>query len=136
MVEVIIYDNMNPGLDSDFFLLIAETVVVAEGMSLGPISLVFGSDMWLYEYNVAYLNHDYYTDIITFDYCTNDLVSGDLLISLERVLENSAIEGVSRETEVKRVVIHGLLHLCGYGDKSEDESRLMREKEDYYLLML
>ena len=136
MVELIIYDDMNPGFDSDFFLSLAELVVETEGKSLGPVSIVFGTDEWLLGFNRTYLEHDYYTDIITFDYCTNYLVSGDLLVSLERVADNANHENVSRETELKRVVVHGLLHLCGYGDKSDTEVQIMREKEDYYLSKL
>jgi len=136
MVELIIYDDMNPGFDSDFFLSLAELVVETEGKAMGPVSIVFGTDEWLLDFNRTYLEHDYYTDIITFDYCTNDLVSGDLLVSLERVADNANHENVSRETELKRVVVHGLLHLCGYGDKSDTEVQIIREKEDYYLSKL
>lgn len=112
------------------------TVVLNENTSLGEVSIVFGSDKWLLEYNIKHLNHDYYTDIITFDYSTKNLVSGDLLISLERVNENAIDLNVSRETELNRVIVHGVLHLCGYTDKSDSDKKIMREKEDYYLSLL
>jgi rRNA maturation RNase YbeY len=79
------------------------------------------------------LNHDYYTDIITFDYSENDVVSGDLFISFDRVKDNANTYGISFENELKRVVYHGILHLCGYKDKTEKDVIEMREKENYYL---
>ena len=83
--------------------------------------------------NKEHLNHDYYTDIITFDYTDGGVASGDLFISVDRVNDNADGLNVSRETELNRVVVHGTLHLIGYGDKSGSESILMREKENYYL---
>ena len=108
----------------------------SEKKTLSFISMLFGDDEWLIEYNKEYLNHDFYTDIITFDYCENDFISGDLLISLERVQENSELFNVSRETELNRVMVHGLLHLIGYNDKTEEEVLVMREKESFYLDLL
>ena len=110
-----------------------ELVVLEENLKLGSCAVIFGDDNWLLGYNKSYLNHDYYTDIITFDYSENDIISGDLLISLERVFENAEKWNVSRETECLRVVIHGALHLCGYGDIEPDDITIMRNKEDYYL---
>lgn len=107
-----------------------------EGYVLGDISIVLGDDDWLLEFNQKYLNHDYYTDIITFDYVEKGVISGDLLISLERIVENAKTLNVSRETELNRVLIHGFLHLCGYGDKTTAEKEIMRKKEDYYLNLL
>lgn len=107
-----------------------------EGKQLGPITVVLGTDDWLLEQNKLYLNHDYYTDIITFDYSEGSIISGDLLISIDRVYDNASIYNVSRETELNRVIVHGLLHLLGYNDESEEELKLMREKEDYYLSLL
>jgi rRNA maturation RNase YbeY len=83
--------------------------------------------------NQQYLNHDYYTDIITFDYSQADQISGDLFISIDRVYDNAVQVGVDRVDELKRVCVHGVLHLCGFGDKTDDEARVMRAKEDYYL---
>jgi len=125
-----------PGLDPDFFLDWLSKVVSGEQKLLGEVIIVLGDDEWLRSFNVKYLNHDYYTDIITFDYSTNDLVSGDLLISVERVNENAVLNGVTFMDELNRVVVHGVLHLCGYGDKSPTEANQMRQKEDYYLGLL
>ncbi|WP_417264890.1 rRNA maturation RNase YbeY [Brumimicrobium sp.] len=111
-------------------------VVENEGKTLSNITVVLGSDDWLLEQNKSFLKHDYYTDIITFDYCEMDFISGDLLISIDRVNDNAKNYNVSRETELNRVLVHGLLHLCGYGDKTEKEIEIMRKKEDYYLTLL
>lgn len=135
MVEIV-YIKEVPGLDPDFFLNWLRLVVEKEGKTLGDLSIVIGDDDWLHAYNVEFLNHDYYTDIITFDYSTKGLVSGDLLVSIDRVQENAINENLSSQEEFNRVVVHGVLHLCGYGDKSEEEAIVMREKEDYYLSLL
>lgn len=135
MVDIV-YIKEVPGLDPDFFLSWLTKVVEEEGKLLGDICLVLGDDEWLKEHNIQFLNHDYYTDIITFDYSTNDLVSGDLLISIDRVVDNALVEGVTQYLELNRVVVHGVLHLCGYGDKSDEEALVMRKKEDYYLSLL
>ncbi len=107
-----------------------------ENKSLSALTVVFGSDEWLLNYNKKYLNHDFYTDVITFDYCENNFISGDLLISIERINENAKLFNVSRETELNRVLVHGLLHLIGYDDKSEEDVQVMREKEAFYLRLL
>ena len=125
-----------PGLDPDFFLDWLSKVVNEEQKLLGDVMLVLGDDEWLRSFNIKYLNHDYYTDIITFDYSTNDLVSGDLLISVERVNENAVLNGATFKDELNRVVVHGVLHLCGYADKSPSESNQMTQKENYYLSLL
>ncbi|PHR49900.1 MAG: rRNA maturation RNase YbeY [Fluviicola sp.] len=111
-------------------------VATNENKTIGILSLVLGSDEWLLEKNVQFLNHDYYTDIITFDYTEDQIISGDLLISLDRVTENAESNNVSRETELMRVVVHGALHLLGYDDKSKKDAELIRKKEDYYLSLL
>ena len=100
------------------------------------ITVVCGSDDWLLELNKQFLKHDYYTDIITFNYNENSIIAGDLCVSLERVAENASNFGVSRETEFARVVIHGVLHLCGLNDKSEDDIFTMRASEDLFIDML
>lgn len=99
----------------------------------GELNFIFCSDKYLLKMNRQYLQHDYYTDIITFDYSQKDLVSGDIYISIDRVKENASTYKVSFQDELLRVMIHGVLHLCGYKDKSTQAARLMREKEDYYL---
>ena len=110
-----------------------ESVAKEENKLIGDLSIILGDDDWLLKYNQQYLNHDYYTDIITFDYSEQNIVSGDLLISVERVIANAKELSVSREKELNRVIVHGLLHLCGYGDNTKEKSRIIRKKEDYYL---
>ncbi|MEZ5021985.1 MAG: rRNA maturation RNase YbeY [Chitinophagales bacterium] len=106
-------------------------VVDLEGYELSELSYIFCSDEYLLNINKEYLNHDYYTDIITFDNSEEDnLIAGDIFVSIDRVEENATELNVSFENELKRVMIHGVLHLCGYGDKSEEEEKLMREKEE------
>ena len=91
------------------------------------------SDLFLHEKNRAYLGHDTFTDIITFDYSDRDLISGDIFISIDRVRENAPINNDPFENELSRVIIHGILHLLGYKDKGKKEKEIMREKEDFYL---
>lgn len=107
-------------------------VAEAEGQQLGEITYIFCSDEHLRGINVEYLDHDYYTDIITFSY-DGEAVQGDMFISSERVADNATTNGVSFRHELCRVMVHGLLHLVGYGDKTEAEAKVMREKEDLYL---
>lgn len=107
-----------------------ELVVSSEGKSLGEISYIFCDDAYLLEINQQYLQHDTLTDIISFDYTEGDVISGDIFISIERVLDNAADLKLPFEEELKRVIIHGVLHYCGYKDKSDDDAFLMRSKED------
>ena len=86
--------------------------------------------------NRDFLQHDYYTDIITFDYVKGKTISGDIFVSLQRIIDNANQHNKSFENELHRVLAHGLLHLCGYKDKTEEEEKLMRYKEDYYLKLL
>ena len=104
-----------------------------EGRQSGDITFIFCSDDYLLEINKQYLDHDYYTDIITFDYVEGDVISGDIFISIDRVRENAATFGVSFVNELNRILIHGVLHLLGYKDKSDEEKKLMTSKEDDYL---
>jgi probable rRNA maturation factor len=110
-----------------------KTLAISEGKSLKDISVVFTDDDYLLEVNKQYLNHDYYTDVITFDYSVFPEVSGDIMISLDRVKDNAETLSVSFQEELNRVIYHGLLHLCGYKDKSASDEMLMRKKENYYL---
>lgn len=110
-----------------------EFLISNENKKLGPINYIFCDDQYLLKINREYLNHDYYTDIITFDYVKHNLISGDIFVSLPRISENAKYFSKSFESEFRRVLAHGLLHLCGYKDKSERESAEMRAKEDYYL---
>ena len=108
-------------------------LVQQEGKILKDLSLVFTDDDYLLEVNKQYLNHDYFTDVITFDYSVFPAVSGDVMISLDRVQDNASALKQPYKLELYRVVFHGVLHLCGYNDKTNDEQRIMREKEDLYL---
>lgn len=108
-------------------------VAGSEMKRLGNINIIFCSDNYILDVNMKYLQHDYFTDIITFDYCEDDVLSGDLFISIDSVKENSILYGVSFEDELNRVIVHGLLHLIGYDDHSDDQIKEMRFKEDYYL---
>jgi probable rRNA maturation factor len=110
-----------------------KTLAKSEGKTLKDISVVFTDDDYLLEVNKQYLDHDYYTDVITFDYSVFPEVSGDIMISLDRVKDNAETLSVSFQEELNRVVYHGLLHLCGYKDKSAADEKLMRTKENYYL---
>ncbi len=105
-------------------------IVEAEKKQLGQLNFVFTSDEEILKTNVQYLKHNTYTDIITFDYCEEKKINGDIIISVERVKENAAKFKTDFEAEIKRVIIHGVLHLCGYKDKSEKDSKLMRSKEN------
>jgi rRNA maturation RNase YbeY len=110
-----------------------EDSVEREGRYCGELSFILCSDEYLRKLNKKYLDHDYYTDVITFDYSDNNGVSGDVFLSVDRVSDNAAIMKVDFTDELHRVMIHGVLHLCGYSDGSDDERNQMRAKEDYYL---
>lgn len=111
-------------------------VVTRHKKRLGKITYLFCSDEKIYQTNVRFLNHDTYTDIITFDYVENDLISGDIIISIDRVGENARSFNVSFEQELHRVIIHGLLHLLGFKDKSVEDAAIMRHNEDESLALL
>ena len=105
-------------------------VVRARGKRVGEVNYIFCDDAYLIEVNRTYLDHDTYTDIITFDYVAGNIVSGDIFISIERVRENARLFDTSFEHELHRVLIHGILHLLGQGDKSETEAKEMRNLEE------
>jgi rRNA maturation RNase YbeY len=107
-----------------------------EKRNIGIISFNLCSDEYLLKVNQEHLNHDYYTDIITFDFCEVNTVSGDIYISVDRVKENAKEMGKTMLNELHRVIIHGVLHLCGYKDKKPADAKQMRAKEDYYLSLL
>lgn len=132
-VELFYEDVEIPGLDPEFFVSWFKKVTLEEEKVLGDITIVFCSDDYLLDVNREHLDHDYYTDIITFDYSEWPVVSGDLFVSSDRVADNAEELKIEFLDELHRVVVHGLLHLCGYKDKSENEGVVMREKEDYYL---
>ena len=109
------------------------SVISEEAKNTGVITYVFMDDESLLNYNKQYLSHDFYTDIITFDDSIFPEINGDVLISIDRIKDNSNSLQTSFKEEFLRVVVHGVLHLCGYKDKSESEEKLMRSKEAYYL---
>lgn len=111
-------------------------VIKTYGKKLGKINYLFCSDEYVYDANVRFLNHDTYTDIITFDYVEGNLVSGDIMISVDRVGENAKNLNVPFEQELHRVIIHGVLHLLGFKDKSESDAAIMRGKENESLKLL
>ncbi|MBO8451768.1 MAG: rRNA maturation RNase YbeY [Bacteroidetes bacterium] len=108
-------------------------VAESEVKRLGDISIIFCSDNYILDVNQRYLEHDYFTDIITFDYCEGDRLSGDLFISVDSVRENSLEYGTEFKDELNRVIVHGILHLIGYDDHTDEDVMTMREKENYYL---
>lgn len=108
-------------------------VAGSEIKTLGDISIIFCSDNYILDVNLRYLHHDYFTDVITFDYCEGDKLSGDLFISVDSVRENAIEFGTEFDEELHRVIVHGLLHLIGYDDHTPDDQKVMRAKEDYYL---
>ena len=116
-------------INNKWLRLVAESEI----RRIGQINIIFCSDNYILDVNQQYLQHDYFTDIITFDYCEGDRLSGDLFISVDTVKENSVEYGTEFEDELNRVIVHGLLHLIGYDDHSDEDIAMMRKKEDYYL---
>ena len=113
-----------------------EQLIIAEHKKIGVINYIFCDDDQLLKVNQDFLNHDYLTDIITFDYVKGKTISADIFVSLPRILENSTVLFKDFDSELFRVLAHGILHLCGYKDKSDEEIALMRKKEDHYLALL
>ena len=136
-------ENLSPVLfhsqDSDFSIndevLIARwiaTIVEVEKRSLESLNVIFCSDDYLLQLNKEYLDHDYYTDILTFEY-KNDPIEGEIYISIDRITENAQTHQTTFREELNRVIAHGVLHLCGYSDHSDEEKRTMSKKEDFHL---
>ena len=115
------------------FDIYIKELIKKETKKSGNISIIFCSDSYLLDINKQYLNHNYLTDIITFDYVENDLISGDLFISIDRIKENAKLFDNEFINELYRVIFHGILHLIGYKDKNEEDKKIMRKREDYYL---
>ncbi len=114
-----------------------ESVVHSHNFTILEINYIFCSDNYLLEINKQHLNHDYFTDIITFDNSEESTqIESDVFISIDRIKENAANLSINMAAELHRVMIHGVLHLLGFGDKSKEEKRLMREKEDACLSLL
>lgn len=110
-------------------------IIESEGFDEGEINYIFCDDEYLHKINVEYLDHDTLTDIISFDYTVGNLIQGDIFVSVERVQDNANDFNVSFEEELKRVLSHGVLHYCGYKDKSPEDEALMRSKEDEKMQM-
>ena len=119
--------------NTESFIRWIKNVILEENKELGEVNYIFCNDKYLLEKNIKYLDHDTLTDIITFNYCEGDIISSDIMISIERVMENSSIFENSFSEELNRVMIHGILHLIGYNDKTDSEKEIIRKKEDYYV---
>jgi rRNA maturation RNase YbeY len=128
--EGIDFDIINPDAYREWLALL----IKEEEMNLENLNYIFCDDDYLYEMNVRYLNHDTLTDVITFDFSNEpQALHGDIFISINRVEDNAKDLKINFEQELQRVMAHGVLHLCGYGDKEADDITLMREKENYYI---
>ena len=136
MDEKITYDFIDveiPDFHPEFFGLWLKDVIDLEEKLLGSLSYIFCSDDYLLDMNKKFLKHDYYTDIITFNYNEGDSLNGDMFISLDRIKDNAMVLGVSSFDELCRVMVHGVLHLIGYNDKTDEEQYLMSLKENEML---
>ncbi len=133
----IFYEDIKPlKLDKSRIIKHINHLLIKEIKKPGDFSLILCSDDYLLNININYLNHNYYTDIITFNYVEGEVISGDLFISIDRVKENAIKFETTYIKELYRVIFHGLLHLIGYNDKTKDEKKIMREKEDLYLSLV
>jgi len=133
MISIEYFSNEIAGLPIDSITETLPVLVSFESRELGDITLIFCTDEELLAINKEHLDHDYYTDIITFNYNNDSIVSGDLFISVDRIIDNATQLGVSMEEELHRVCYHGVLHLVGYNDKTDQEIEVMRAKENFYL---
>jgi len=127
--EDIDFSLSNPSTISNW---ISQTII-SESKELSFLNFIFCTDEYLHKINVEYLNHDTYTDVITFPYSEGDIIEGDIFISVERIRENAESFKVDFESELSRVMIHGVLHLLGFGDKTPEDKILMTQKENEYL---
>ena len=133
MISIEYFSNEITGLPIDSITETLPVLVSFESRELGDITLIFCTDEELLAINKEHLDHDYYTDIITFNYNNESIISGDLFISMDRIKDNATQLGVSMEEELHRVCYHGVLHLVGYNDKTDQEIEVMRAKENFYL---
>ncbi|NMH89654.1 rRNA maturation RNase YbeY [Flavivirga algicola] len=134
---------INFNYETDFYLKNETEVsnwilntISEEAHKLEEINYVFCDDEYLHKLNVEFLNHDTLTDVISFDYSIGKRIQGDIFISIERVKDNAKDFSVSFEEELNRVIIHGVLHYCGYKDKTDADAKIMRAKENHYLEQL
>jgi rRNA maturation RNase YbeY len=133
MISIEYFSNEIVGLPIDSITETIPVLISTESRELGDITLIFCTDEELLAINKEHLDHDYYTDIVTFNYNNDSIVSGDLFISVDRIKDNATQLGVSMDEELHRVCYHGVLHLVGYNDKTDQEIELMRAKENFYL---
>ena len=136
MIQYITEGVEMPAIDKKEISAWIKAVALKYGKKAGDIAYIFCDDAKILEVNRQYLEHDYYTDIITFDYCEDDYVIGDLFISIDRVKDNAQTNNTTFQNELNRVIVHGVLHLCGYKDKSEVDEQLMRQKENQMLALI
>ncbi len=138
-IKQMIYFNFETEFDLKDQKKVSEWItntIHKENFKLEEISYIFCDDEYLLNLNINYLDHDTLTDIISFDYSVGKIISGDIFISVDRIKENAEKFEVDFKNELHRVIIHGILHYCGYKDKTEEEKNEMRSKEDYYLNLL
>jgi rRNA maturation RNase YbeY len=128
-------DIKKPKLDFKKIKTWMKALATIEKKKIGNINFIFCSDEYLLSINEKHLKHDFYTDIITFDYCENNILSGDIFISIDRVNENAQLYN-SMDTEIYRVLIHGLLHLIGFDDQNDDQKQIMRGQEEKAIELL
>ena len=126
------YENTEEKIQENLKFWI-EKIIISEEKKIGEINYIFCDDEYLLKINQDFLDHDYYTDIITFDQVRGKTISGEIFVSLQRIKDNASLISKNYEEEKKRVIAHGILHLCGYKDKTEEEQKTMRAKEDFYL---
>lgn len=127
-------ENIEENIPQDYIIWL-ENIIHKESKKLGEINYILCDDDYLLKINQDYLQHDYYTDIITFDKVRGNTINADIFVSLQRISDNASTLSRDYQEELRRVLAHGILHLCGYKDKSETEEQLMRRKEDFYLAL-
>ncbi len=127
------FENIDEILINSDIKIWLEKLIISENKKIGEINYILCDDEYLLKVNQDYLQHDYYTDIITFDYVKGTTISGDIFVSLPRISENASILSKDFDEEFRRVLAHGILHLCGYKDKTLEEQKEMQSKEDFYL---
>ena len=126
------YENTEEKIQENLKFWI-EKIIISEEKKIGEINYIFCDDEYLLKINQDFLDHDYYTDIITFDQVRGKTISGEIFVSLQRIKDNASLISKNYEEEKKRVIAHGVIHLCGYKDKTEEQQKIMRAKEDFYL---
>ncbi len=139
MDSSVLFTDLNQDIPANVFNPIRIWLIATvekESKLLGELYYIFCDDEYLHDINVKYLNHDTYTDVITFDYCKGEIVSGEIYISTARARENAKLYSQNFTLELRRLIIHGLLHLLGYKDKNSEDKIEMTAKEDYYLSLL